>query len=351
MTSAFPQFSHSAKLGEKGVSIVSKVVNDDFGWIFRRNPQEHDFGIDGQVDVVTSEGAVTGQVLAVQIKCGKSFLDERNQWGYVYRGEQKHLNYLANYPLPVIVVLCDPDSGEAYWELFEATTAEPTDKAWKMTIPFSNRLRSSKEALLNIVGPIRDAAEELNDYWAINKMLKESEVIFYALDADDVRSTELANPRAFFDRLRTTRELATNCQSKVEIFFSGYDHDDRELFEIPEVREYVAKLDGVLDDLFFFVRTSQPTHTLMTFALCQTSAKVVGVNPGGITKKVSFEPRPVGDFVERHCGPLNEITEWLNMPLEQEKKLYFDVVDCLKLPAMQARGNRRHPKKRKRKNK
>jgi hypothetical protein len=349
MTSAFPQFSRSAKLGEKGVSIVSKVVNDDFGWIFRRNPQEHDFGIDGQVDIVTPEGAVTGQVLAVQIKCGKSFLEERNQWGYVYRGEQKHLNYLANYPLPVIVVICDPESGEAYWELFKATIAEPTEKAWKMTVPFSNRLRTSKEALIDIVGPVRDATKELADYWALNKMLKQSEVIFYALDAEDVSSTELANPRAFFDRLRATRELAADCQSKVEIFFSGYDNDSRELFEIPEVREYVAKLDGVLGDLFFFVRTAQPTHTLMTFALCQTSATVVGVNAGGSSKKVSFEPRPFGDFIERHCGPLNELTEWLNMPLEQEKKLFFDVVDCLKLPVSQAQGGRRLPKKRMRK--
>lgn len=348
MTANFPQFSRNAKLGEKGVGIVSKVVNDDFGWIFRRNPQEHDFGIDGQIDIVTDEGAVTGQVLAVQIKCGKSFLDERNQWGYVYRGEQKHLNYLANYPLPVLVVICDPESGEAFWELFRTTAAEPTGKAWKITVPFSNRLHLSKSSLLDIAGPVRDVNEELEGYWALNKMLRQSEVIFYSLDAEDVATVELKNPRDFFDRLRSTRELASDCQGKVEIFFSGYDHDSRELFEIPEVRAYVEKLDGVLHDLFFFARTAQPTHTLMTFALCQAPAKVVGTNAGGLSKRVSVEPAPFSDFIERHCGPLNELTEWLNMPLEKEKKLFFDVVDCLKLPFSTVKNSRRQPKKRKR---
>ncbi|WP_081916657.1 DUF4365 and DUF1817 domain-containing protein [Luteibacter sp. 9135] len=349
MTDDFPKFSRSAKLGEKGVSIVSKVVNDDFGWIFRRNPQEHDFGIDGQIDIVTPDGSVTGQVLAVQIKCGKSFLDERNQWGYVYRGEQKHLNYLANYPLPVIVIICDPESGEAFWELFQATAAEPTGKAWKIMVPFSNKLGASKEALLNIVGPVRDAAKELADYWALNKMLKQSDIIFYALDAEDVRTLEVDAPRAFFDRLRSTREIAADSQSKVEIFFSGYDNDSRELFEIPEVRAYVAKLDHVLGDLFFFVRTAQPTHTLITFALCQTSATVIATNADRRSKKVSFEPRPFADFIHRHCGPLNELTEWINMPEEKEKELFFDVVDCLKVPEANAAAGRRQPKKRKRK--
>jgi hypothetical protein len=34
-------------------------------------------------------------MLACQIKCGKSFFKESNRWGYVYRGETKHFNYLV----------------------------------------------------------------------------------------------------------------------------------------------------------------------------------------------------------------------------------------------------------------
>ena len=88
MRAGFPQYSNTAKLGEFGVRIVSKVISDTFGWLFKRNHQEHDFGIDGQVELVTNDGAVTGQMLAVQIKCGRSFLVEKNKWGFVYMGKE-----------------------------------------------------------------------------------------------------------------------------------------------------------------------------------------------------------------------------------------------------------------------
>lgn len=58
------------------------------------NHQKHDFGIDGQIELLTAEGAVTGQMLGVQIKCGKSFLTERNKWGLKYhptRGGRKQV--------------------------------------------------------------------------------------------------------------------------------------------------------------------------------------------------------------------------------------------------------------------
>jgi hypothetical protein len=104
MDSGFPQYTQAARLGELGVGIVGRIVTEQFGWIFKRNHQAHDLGIDGQMEVVTGTNAVTGQMLACQIKCGKSFFKDSNRWGYVYRGEAKHFNYLANYPIPVIVV-------------------------------------------------------------------------------------------------------------------------------------------------------------------------------------------------------------------------------------------------------
>src|SRR5437868_6993412 len=109
MKAGFPQFAPSAKQGELGVGIVGRIVGEEFGWLFKRNHQEHDFGIDGQIELVTEDGAVTGQMLGCQIKCGISFFRESNRWGYVYRGDSKHFNYLANYPLPVIIIICDPE--------------------------------------------------------------------------------------------------------------------------------------------------------------------------------------------------------------------------------------------------
>ncbi len=74
MSVGYPQFSPSARKGELGIQLVSKIVNDDFGWLFKRNHQEHDFGIDGHVELITDERSVTGQMFAVQVKFGKTFL-------------------------------------------------------------------------------------------------------------------------------------------------------------------------------------------------------------------------------------------------------------------------------------
>ncbi|WRH90308.1 DUF4365 domain-containing protein [Pseudomonas fluorescens] len=74
MINGFPAYKKSVGTGEKGVNAVSSIVNDEFCWIFRRNSNEYDYGIDGYIDVVTDDGAVTGQCVAVQIKTGQSFL-------------------------------------------------------------------------------------------------------------------------------------------------------------------------------------------------------------------------------------------------------------------------------------
>ena len=103
MKQGYPTYSKAAQKGEAGIDLASRIVNKELGWLLVRNHQEHDFGIDAQVDIILDDGSVTGQIIAMQIKYGKSFFQEKNQWGYVYRGDQKHFNYLANYPTPVLI--------------------------------------------------------------------------------------------------------------------------------------------------------------------------------------------------------------------------------------------------------
>lgn len=276
MSDGFPKFAHSAKQGERGINLVSRVVSDNFGWLFKRNHQEFDFGIAAQIEVVTDSGAVTGQMVAVQIKFGKSFFEEKNQWGYVYRGECKHFNYFSNYPIPVLIVICHPDSGDCYWVHFQPEQTQITEAGWKITVPLENKLQSSKDAIQALLPPFADSLSELEAYWAVNELMVDSSYIHFIIDNHDVIEMDVSRPRAFFDRLRATKELAHQCQGKVEISFFGYESDPRELFEIPEVRRYIAVLDQALPELFFFVRTEKPTFTFTTFVLCQTKVSWQG---------------------------------------------------------------------------
>lgn len=329
MTEGFPQYGHSARQGELGINLVAKIVSDTFGWLFRRNHQEHDFGIDGQMELVTDDGAVTGQQIALQIKHGRSFLREKNRWGFVYRGELKHFNYLSNYPIPVIIVVCDPDSKECYWVHFKSDQTQRTETAWKLTIPFGNKLATSKNTLAALVPQTFDSFNELQAYWLLNKMIVEAPAILFILDDCDVRTMDASRPRAFFDRLRSTKELAFECQGKIELAFSGYDGDPRELFEIGEVRKYVTLLDAVLPELFFFVRTERPAQTILTFLLCLSEVKWEdGRSTPDVTRKISFDTDRMAEFFARHYPALNEMTDWLEMSIDENRRISNAVAEC-----------------------
>ncbi len=334
MNTDLPRFSHAAQQGERGVQLVSNIVFDEFGWIFRRNHQEHDFGIDGQVEIVTMDGHVTGQLLAVQIKYGKSFFQEKNRWGYIYRGEQKHFNYLANYPIPVLIVLCHPKLKKCYWVRFLPQETQPAGDNWKITVPFENILLESKAKIEALLPPLMDHREALEAYWAVNNLLAQSDYLHFIIDRPEVEAQDISRTREFFDRLRVTRELALENQGKVELSFFGYEDDLRELFEIPEVREYISILSPALPELFFFVRTQEPTSTLKTFAFCQTNVSWVdGRSTRLVTKQVVYDTDKVADFLLFGYSGLNEMIEWLALPLEENIRISAAVAHCLGIRA------------------
>jgi len=327
MTRGFPTYTPAARKGEAGVSLVAKIVTDQLGWLFRRHHQEQDFGVDGQIEIVTDEGAVTGQSLAAQIKYGRSFFTEKNQWGYVYRGETKHFNYLANYPTVVLIVICHPVSKDCYWVPFEPEATEVTERGWKLTIPFENRLHTRKAELLSLVGEPIDQLAALQAYWQLNKMLVETSVALYVLDDLDVKAMDTSHARAFFDRLRKTKPLAAATQGKIEFSFSGYDTDPRELFEIPDVRRYIEALDLALPELFFFIRTEEPAYALKLIVFCRCNAEWEGQRSTlAKVEKVGFDTKLLAQFMEDHWPALNELTDWLGMPEEENKRICYSVM-------------------------
>ena len=156
MIEEFPTYTSAARKGEKGVNIVSQIVSDNFGWIFKRNPQEYDFGIDGHIELVNPDGSVTGKVIAVQIKCGKSFFRKKNRYGYTYYGEKKHYNYLCNYPMPVIIIICSSFKELNLWAEFSSSSVRATEQNWKITIPNSHVLNEAKNKLIDLAGSVEN---------------------------------------------------------------------------------------------------------------------------------------------------------------------------------------------------
>lgn len=329
MNDGFPQFGPSAKQGNLGVGIVSRVVEDGFGWLFKRNHQEYDFGIDGQIEVVTDLGAVTGQMLACQIKCGTSFFRESNEQGFVYRGESKHFNYLAHYPLPVIVIIADPETRDAYWVQFQKQDAEITEASWKLRIPRDNKLSASKAAIEALLPPAIDHLSELREYWRINKLLMGVQTVLFTIEREEVEAGDISRIEDFRTRITSAKELALHCQGKIEFSFSGYDDDPRQLYEIDEVKRYIEIFDEAFPELFFFVRTEDPMTTLTLFLFTLFGVGVEGDWPN---RKVIVDTRSSGPFLRSHFDSLNLISEWVGLPDAEIHRISKAVMKPLGFP-------------------
>ena len=147
-----PTLTDTDKLGKLGVAIVQKIVEQQIGWLFRIQ-ESRDYGIDGNIEVVKGGSQVTGRLIAAQVKCGNSWFKESVDNGYVFRPEHKHVNYWANYSLPVIVILCNPDTEDVWWvEVSDATISRSgTGKGWKIHIPFDQKFDVLAATTLSLI--------------------------------------------------------------------------------------------------------------------------------------------------------------------------------------------------------
>lgn len=108
------------------------------GWLFREQPT-HDYGIDAHVEIAGAEYP-TGKLIAIQVKSGKSYFDEPVDDGYVFRTDEKHVDYWLNHSMPIIVVIYNPASNIALWEVISKETIVSTGKNWKIVIPKQNQI-------------------------------------------------------------------------------------------------------------------------------------------------------------------------------------------------------------------
>jgi hypothetical protein len=323
----FPTLTAQARRGNLGVEIVSSIVSNDLKWLFRRVHLEEDFGIDGYIDVVLETGSVTGQSLAVQIKCGESFLKTKTNFGYVFYGENKHLNYYLNCKLPILIMLCDPETLRCYWELFDPQRTEKTGSGWKTIIPFAQMLSAtSKDGLLKIVGPAVDHTDELEKHWAFNELLVSMGRILFAIDKRDIEAGNIEPICDFFERLTKNYSVCERLRGKVEISVSGYEADSRELWQVPEVRSWFALAEPEVKYWFYFLPAEPPAAGLRLLFACLCEVETSKALDSQRRRRVEMDTKMMAGLMEKNFIFLNELTDCLGMTVEHNKKISLDVV-------------------------
>lgn len=107
-------------------------------WMFREQPID-DIGIDAHMEIVEKNGE-TKQLLALQIKSGKSWFEESREGNIIFRKiNERQYNYWTTNSLPCIIVLYNPEDDLCIWqELTQATikrTKEGDGKGYFIEIP------------------------------------------------------------------------------------------------------------------------------------------------------------------------------------------------------------------------
>ncbi len=128
-------------IADEGINAVGLIFNKKFKWIFREQPKA-DMGIDAHIEVCRN-GNPLGKLLALQIKSGESWFKEESDGGFIYRGSLEHLKYWDEYSLPVIIVLYNPRTEKAYWQIVFEYYINRTPKRWKITIPYVQELNET----------------------------------------------------------------------------------------------------------------------------------------------------------------------------------------------------------------
>lgn len=96
-----------------GINAVAVAVAR-LGLIWRETPTG-DVGIDGQIEYVDAAGHASGRLLSVQVKAGTSYFANETDDAYLFYPGAKHRRYMEQHPLPVILVLHNPDTDTSYW--------------------------------------------------------------------------------------------------------------------------------------------------------------------------------------------------------------------------------------------
>lgn len=323
-----PRYQNSSKTGEDGITILKRFVETELNWIFRPNHKEYDFGIDAYFDIITEYGNVTGKTIAVQVKTGPSYFKEKNEFGWIYRGEMSHLNYYLNHDIPVIIVLVDEITGKIFWTHCDPNKTEKAGLNWKITIQFSQELKSqSKEELLKYVGPVKDYASQMDNFWQTNKAIRDAGIILFIVERQDIEKKGYENLLLGIERLFVSPEIIKEIKEKVDILINGYNDDPRELRDIPEVRIWVKNVFKGINGWAYFLVKRKPAQFLQVMQLCNMKFTPFIDKEG--RKQLEIDLVSGIPFLEKMYADLNEFTEKNNIPIEINKEVSENLVTFL----------------------
>lgn len=138
-------------------------------------------------------------------------------------------------------------------------------------------------------------------------------LVNYWIDRQDVEDKNISNTLAFLNDLISSREVCMGMKERVEFSLHGYDDDAREIYEIPEVIEFLKALDKAWPYWMLFQHPEFRWLQVMAVCLCKPTRTTDG--------RVEFEPELMPELVAKWFHSLNEICHKYAISLKVSKRV------------------------------
>ncbi|WP_080904044.1 DUF4365 domain-containing protein [Parabacteroides sp. Marseille-P3160] len=324
-----PKHTQSKKKGRDGLNIVTKIVEKEFDWIVRPNHQEDDYGIDAYIDI-TIDGYVTGKSIAIQIKSGESYLKELNNDFWSFIGEKKHLNYYLNHDTPVLIVLVDLDKEIAYWEVCKIEYISLNETSWSMPVPKNQQINiHQKDELLKYISKNVDYVSQLEQYWNDNKSLSEYARICIFAGKEDIEQMNYQPLIDLIERICANKLHLSRYKANVEIGIHGYDYDERELYQIDEVKNWAINIFKNVPGLSYFLVNDANAQFLKLFLFSMITIVKSSSQLENRRFYIEYESKELEKVFNILFADLNDFTEAFKIDQEINKQMSFSIAECI----------------------
>ncbi len=149
--------------------------------------------------------------------------------------------------------------------------------------------------------------------------------MIFSIAYADVCSCDVSAILSALNQFFDLRENIVNAKGQFALVFEGWDEDPRDIYDIPEIRRYMAILDDEFPYWFYF----HQLHTGMLKGICLCLCRIRKV-PGGSNP----DPADYAGFMKKHIAALNRLCERYSLEAARQERTqavlrYFGVTNGL----------------------
>ena len=109
--------------------------------------------------------------------------------------------------------------------------------------------------------------------------VKEANLFFFSVSKKEVTNKDY---KRIINSLEILKEAGTEAKRKLFLVFDGYNDDKREIYEIPEIRDFVKDIYNKYKYLFYFLTTLDNNRSIIY--ACINNIEIIHNNNNPIVK-------------------------------------------------------------------